>query len=97
MADFHFDTSALVKYYVLEPGSTWVPSAFNAVDAHSSQAAYTVSIADVTIAETPAAFAVLYRTGRIRRAAWLGAFDLFMADLTQRWLVVDTTDRCMEI
>jgi hypothetical protein len=78
MAHFHFDASGLVKYYVLEPGSTWVRSIIDAVDVQSGEPVHSISIIDISIAETTATFAVLYRTGRIHRGAWVGAFDLFM-------------------
>ena len=93
MAHFYFDTSALVKYYVLEPGSTWIRSIVDATDVQSGQPVHSISIADITIAETTAAFGVLHRTGRIRRRVWSAAFDLFMADVAQHWLVVDTVRR----
>ncbi len=93
MALFHLDTSALVKYYVLEPGSTWVRTIVDATDPQSGDWAHAISIADIGVAETAAAFAVLHRTGRIRHSTWLGAFDMFIADLADRLLVVDTNRR----
>ena len=90
MAHYHFDTSALVKYYVLEPGSTWVRSQIDAEDVQTGNMANISSIADISIAETTAAFAVLHRTRRIRRRTWHEAFDLFMAHLVQQWIVIGT-------
>ena len=33
MIAYYFDASALVKYYILEPGSTWVRALINAIEA----------------------------------------------------------------
>jgi predicted nucleic acid-binding protein len=38
MAFYYFDASALVKYYVTEPGSTWVRQVFDEQDPMSGQA-----------------------------------------------------------
>jgi len=52
--------------------------------------ANTIFIADVSVAEVTAAFAVLFRVSRIRRVAWEGAFDEFMDDVTWRYKLVGT-------
>jgi uncharacterized protein len=91
VAHFYFDTSALVKYYVLEPGSTWVRSVVDASETiETGDLSNTIAIADVSITETTAAFAVLHRTRRISHRTWRNAVDLFMAHLVQQWIVIDT-------
>ena len=88
MALYYFDTSALVKYYILESGSTWVRELINATDAQRQRPAYAIFMADLSAAEVAAAFAILYRTGRIRRPVWDGAFDQFMDDVNWRYQLV---------
>lgn len=67
MALYFFDASALVKYYILEPGSTWVRELIKATDEQSKQLSHTVFMADINTGEVAAAFAILYRMERIRR------------------------------
>jgi predicted nucleic acid-binding protein len=88
MAFYYFDASALVKYYILEPGSTWAWELINATDAQGKRPAHTIFMADLSAAEVAAAFAVLHRTGRIRRPVWDGAFDQFMDDVNWRYQLV---------
>jgi len=88
MAFYYFDASALVKHYILEPGSTWVRKLVNAADAQIQQPSHVVFMADVSVAEVAAAFAILNRTGRIGRSAWNGVFDKFMDDVEARYQLV---------
>lgn len=90
MAFYYFDASALVKYYIHEPGSTWVRGLINATDAQNKQPVHTIFMADISAAEVAAAFAVLYRTGRIRRRVWDAVFDQFMDDVTWRYQLIGT-------
>jgi predicted nucleic acid-binding protein len=57
MALYFCDTSAIVKYYVTEPGSQWV---WKLVDSGEP-----VFLVEITIAEVSAALSILRRTGRI--------------------------------
>ena len=87
---YYFDASALVKVYVREPGSAWVRSLLG-VGGEGEQPAQAILIAEASVAEVAAAFAVLYRTGRIRRKVWDGAFDQFMDDVHWRYQLIRTT------
>ena len=75
MALYIFDASALVKYYIREPGSTWVRQIIDAPGSHF------VFISEVSLTECAAAFAALHRTGRISRRAQEGAFRLLMSHI----------------
>jgi len=88
MAFYYFDASALVKYYILEPGSSWVRELINTTDEQDGQPVHMIFMADVSAAEVAAAFAVLHRTGRIRRRVWDGVFDRFMDDVNWRYQLV---------
>jgi len=81
MTVYYFDASALVKYYVLEPGTTWVRGIIDAVNPRSGQPLHLVTIAEATVAEGAAAFAILYRTQRLSRHARDAVFRALMADI----------------
>lgn len=59
MTVYFFDTSAVVKYYVTEPGSRWV---WDLVDSDAP-----IFLVQITIAEVSAALGILQRTRRINR------------------------------
>ncbi len=66
MVLYFFDASALIRYYILEPGSTWVRELIKATDEQSKQPSHTVFMVDIITAEIATAFAILYRMKRIR-------------------------------
>ena len=88
MALYYLDTSALVKYYVTEPGSTWTRGLLDARDLHTALPVHTVFVAGAGIAEVSAALSVLYRRRLISRGQRSDAYDRFMADLKTRYSVV---------
>jgi predicted nucleic acid-binding protein len=59
MAFYYFDASALVKYYVTEPGSTWVRQLLNARAAVSALALHVILVAEITRVEVAAGLAVI--------------------------------------
>jgi predicted nucleic acid-binding protein len=89
-AAYYFDASALVKYYILEPGSTWVRAIINATDAQGTHLMNTIFVADISVTEVAAAFAILHRTQRIRRSARDGAFGQLVNDATRRYQLLGT-------
>ncbi len=78
MALYYLDASALVKYYIREPGSTWVRAMVDAPLPDDGSRAHQVLISEASIAECAAAFAILHRTHRISQKARDGAFRAFM-------------------
>lgn len=80
MACYFFDTSAIVKYYVKEPGSEWIMEIVDRNDLRTGERVNTVFIAEVSIAETAAAFAILHRTDRISRRTRDNIFDNFLSE-----------------
>jgi predicted nucleic acid-binding protein len=65
MTAYCFDTSALVKRYHTEPGSNWIRELFEARSDDIPPHSDFIYLAEITIAETAAAFAILTRTNRI--------------------------------
>jgi hypothetical protein len=57
MTLYYFDTSALVKYYVTEPGSTWVRQLIDAQEPENGQPLHAILLADITRASSLAVMA----------------------------------------
>ena len=82
MPVYYLEPSALVKYYVTEPGSTWVRQV---VDAEAN----VLVSAEITIAEVAAALGVIARTG-ISRHQHDAFWGKFTRDLLQRYEFLPT-------
>lgn len=80
MSLYYFDASALVKHYVLEPGSTWVRALIDRLDPETGKRINTVLIAEVSLVEVAAALAILERTGRIHQRHRDHGYDRFLDD-----------------
>jgi uncharacterized protein len=88
--------SALVKYYVTEPGSTWVRQIINEPDPETDQPRHILLIAEITHVETAAGFAVIERIGRMGKAARDRAYRRFMSQLTHRYAIIPLTSEDIE-
>jgi predicted nucleic acid-binding protein len=82
MVIYYLDASALVKYYIREPGSAWVRALVDARLPDSGLRANQVLMSEASIAECAAAFAILNRTRRISRKTRDGAFRAFMRHIS---------------
>jgi predicted nucleic acid-binding protein len=80
------DSSALVKYYVTEPGSAWVRQMLDAEPL--------ILLAEITIVEVSAALGIIQRQGRIRAADRREFWERFERDIVDRYdlvpVVLDT-------
>jgi predicted nucleic acid-binding protein len=83
MAIFYLDSSAVVKYFHSEPGSAWVRQIVNARVGDSR--VNTIYIGAVSIAEVPAALAILERTKRIGTRGRDTMYRAFLAALESSW------------
>ena len=83
MPVYYLEPSALVKYYVTEPGSIWVRQV---VDAEAS----VLVSAEITIAEVAAALGVIARMGRISRRQRDAFWGRFRRDLLRRYEFLPT-------
>ena len=83
MPVYYLESSALVKYYVTEPGSTWVRQV---VDAEEN----VLVSAEITIAEVAAALGVITRMGRIARHQRDAFWEQFTRDLLRRYEFLPT-------
>ena len=86
MADYYFDSSALVKRYVNETGSTWVCGLFDPGLRHEA------FIAAITPVEIVAAIARRARGRTIAQVDAVAACTQFRADLQTSYPVVELTD-----
>ena len=85
MAVYLFDTSALVKRHVREPGSAWVRSLTIA------RAAHTIYIARITAVEVYAAISRRQRVGSLSPAQAGAILGHFRRHLTHRYLILELT------
>jgi len=83
VAIYYLEPSALVKYYVAEPGSNWVRALVDAED-------NVLVTAEITIAEVSAALAVIARVGRISRRQRDELWGKFKRDLLTHYEVLPT-------
>lgn len=74
---YFLDASALVKYYVTEPGNAWVRQR---VDEEQS-----ILLAEITVAELAAALGILQRVGRITPRHRQDFWEKFERDCVERY------------
>jgi predicted nucleic acid-binding protein len=67
MAFYYFDTSALVKYYITEPGSDWVRLIIDERVAETHQPLHYIFVAEITHVEVAAGLAAIERAHRIKK------------------------------
>jgi predicted nucleic acid-binding protein len=87
MAFYYFAASALVKYSVTEPGSTWVRHLVEDRDSETEWV-HTIFVAEITRVEVAAGLAVIERIGRIRRAQRDREYRRFVSQFVSRYAVI---------
>ena len=85
MADYFFDTSALVKRHVNETGSPWVRALVHA------KAQHRVYIARITAVEVSSAITRRQHSGDLSPAQAGAILGHFRRHLTQRYRIIDLT------
>jgi predicted nucleic acid-binding protein len=85
MADYFFDTSALVKRHVTEAGSVWVKSLVRA------KAEHTLYIARITAVEVTSAITRRQHSGDLSPAQAGAILGHFRRHLLQRYRVIELT------
>ena len=96
MATYFFDSSALVKYYVIEPGSTWVRELIIERDLDTGKARHVILVAEITRVEVAAGLAVIERVGRIRKSQQRREYDRFIDQLAQRYAIIPISTVAIE-
>jgi uncharacterized protein len=85
MADYFFDTSALVKRHVIEAGSAWVRSLVHAKAAHD------LYIARITAVEVTSAITRRQHGGHLSRHQADAMLGHFRRHLAQRYHIIELT------
>ncbi len=96
MAFYYFDASALVKYYVTEPGSAWVRHLIEQRDPETNQDHNIILVAEITRVEVAAGLAVIERVGRIKRWDRDREYRRFTSQLTHRYAIIPLTTTDLE-
>lgn len=91
MSAYFFDTSALVKCYVIEPGSAWVRQVSGARDLDTKERLNQISVSQIAIVEGAAAFAILARRGVISKRDGKDMYDRFIQVVDSEYRVVNLT------
>ncbi|MEA3338696.1 MAG: type II toxin-antitoxin system VapC family toxin [Chloroflexota bacterium] len=82
MTCYFCDTSAIVKYYVAEPGSQWVWQLIDSGDP--------VFLVEITVAEVSAALGIVQRVGRISKRHQIQCWERFEKDCVRRYQLLPT-------
>lgn len=88
MSFYYFDASALVKYYVTEPGSAWVRQLIEERNQETGQTSHGILVAEITRVEVAAGLAVTERVGRIRKSERDREYSRFTSQLIHRYAVI---------
>jgi len=91
MALYYFDASALVKYYVTEPGSSWVCQLIEDRDPETRWWRHVIFLAEITRVEVAAGLAVVERVGRIRKSQRDREYRRFISQFAHRYVVIPLT------
>ncbi len=96
MAAYYFDTSAIVKRYLLETGSTWVRTITDTTN-QRGKPIHSITIVSIGIVETVAAFARRHRMGQLDAAARQAMISLLVVHSKQQYRVVPLRDREVDL
>jgi len=95
MAVYYLDTSATVKYYLPEVGSSWIIDLVDEVDNGAWRNAIVFS--KIAVVEGAAAIAKRQRMGQITDAQQRGLVGLFLKDCADRFQSWDVDDEVVEL
>ncbi|MBI4673425.1 MAG: type II toxin-antitoxin system VapC family toxin [Chloroflexi bacterium] len=84
MQVFFFDTSAIVKRYIDEPGSAWVRQICNTREADTNARINLVVVGSITIVEFAAAVSILERRNVILKRVAERAYKHFFCGFRER-------------
>jgi hypothetical protein len=90
MAHYYFDTSALVKYYIVETGTQWVRTVID--ERNGEQWNHVISTSSLTWAETISAFSRHRRSKLISRSLYDHLVARFLRDGQSRYARLSVND-----
>lgn len=91
MAIYYLDASAVVKYFHAEPGTQWVRQFVDAKGEGDLSRLNQIYIANLSLAEVPAAFAILARNKQIRERVRDAMFKAFLDSIGEPFGLVNVT------
>jgi len=95
MASFYFDSSALVKYYIIESGTAWVR---NLIDGRLDEGwANTIFTSALTWAEVLSAFAKRHRMEEISTHSYRALMARFLQEARLRYGRLRVNDAVMDV
>ncbi|CAN5558785.1 hypothetical protein BH10CHL1_BH10CHL1_43190 [soil metagenome] len=86
MTTFYLDSSAIVKFYITEPGSTW---SRRIIESKTN----VCTVCDICLPEVTAALAQMYRSKRFSRTVMMDTYQRFLTDLRQSLFVSHPVDK----
>lgn len=92
MSIYFFDSSAIVKRYVNEPGSAWVRLVCEAVEPETRAKLNTIMLGEITVVEITAAFAKrIHKTKDLHQDEGADIYKLFLKHLTEEYEIAPLT------
>jgi predicted nucleic acid-binding protein len=96
VATYYFDTSALIKRYLMEPGSEWVQQITDARSA-SGQPSHTIALSAIGIVEAVAAVARRHRLGQLDQVQHQGLISLFLTHSRTEYHITAVRSRQIDL
>ena len=84
MATYYFDSSAIVKLYITEPGTDWVTEIFRAKNPDGARL-HRITFSKIGIVELSAAIARRYRMQMLSRESQRALYRRFMQDCVHQF------------
>ncbi len=91
MTIYYFDTSAVIKRYVDEPGSLWIRRLCDERDAGTNEWLNLITIGEVTLVEVSAALAILVRRNVLPKRFAERAYRKFISDFQDEYDLTQIT------
>ncbi len=96
MAIYYFDTSALLKRYVDEPGSNWIRQLCTASDADGERV-HILLVGNITTVEVAAALSILERRKIVPKGIAERAYRKFVADLPTEYQITEINSSLLSV
>ncbi len=97
MAVYYFDSSAVVKRYVDEPGSLWIRQLCDQRDPGTSKKLNLITVGEVTMVEVSAALAILVRRNILPKRFAERAYRRFISDFQDEYDLAQITSTSLFI
>ena len=96
MANYYFDTSAIVKRYLMESGTGWVKQITDATD-QLGYPLHTIALSAVGVVEAVAAVAKRHRLGQLDQARRQAVINLFLTHTSREYKVISVRPRQIDL